>query len=220
MKVDPKALYEKLVSDYPDAFVYLVSSVHFGTWIGASPEVLLSMNDGKANTMALAGTLPVDSVENWDDKNVSEQKYVSEFISNVLDENGILEIVKEEVKEKIAGPVKHLVTNFEFEINGGNVLNLVHQLHPTPAVSGLPRKEAMELIDHTEPHKRELYSGFLGVVSNTVANLYVNLRCAQLKEESTCLYVGGGFTKDSQPEMEWDETENKAKTLQNIIENL
>ena len=84
--------------------------------------------------------------------------------------------------------------------------------------AGLPQKEAIELIDSIEEHKRSLYAGCIGVLGDRT-DLFVNLRCAQLIENEYFLYLGGGFTKDSIAKKEWQETENKSRTLLDILEN-
>jgi isochorismate synthase len=72
---------------------------------------------------------------------------------------------------------------------------------------------ALNLISSVEAHDRFLYTGIVGIFSKSDATLYVNLRCAQLQNDTAYLYLGGGFTPQSIPELELDETENKSKTL-------
>ena len=96
-------------------------------------------------------------------------------------------------------------------------MSLVNQLHPTPAIAGLPIGEALNLISNTEIHSRKMYSGFLGRISEDRTDLYVNLRCCQVISNQAFLYLGGGFTKDSNSNSEWDETENKSKTLLDVF---
>ena len=103
-------------------------------------------------------------------------------------------------------------------MNGQKPIQIADKLHPTPAVSGLPQKEAIELIDSIEEHERSLYAGCIGVLGDRT-DLFVNLRCAQLIENEYFLYLGGGFTKDSIAKKEWQETENKSRTLLDILEN-
>jgi len=114
--------------------------------------------------------------------------------------------------------VKHLETNFEFSMKGVEPIVIADKLHPTPAVSGLPRKEAIELINSIEDHDRSLYAGCIGIVGEQT-KLFVNLRCAQYLDQEYFLYLGGGFTKDSESMKEWEETENKSRTLLDILEN-
>ena len=106
-------------------------------------------------------------------------------------------------------------TDFKFNLNGTSPLTLAFEIHPTPAVCGVPTIEALKKIKHIELHDRALYAGIIGVVDEENANLYVNLRCAQFTQGKAHLYVGGGLTSQSDPEAEWEETERKALTLIN-----
>ena len=214
---EPEAIFQELCDTYPTAFVYLISSSLFGTWIGASPEVLINIENGEGKTVALAGTKPSNDYTDWGDKEKDEQKIVSDFIADKLLQLKIKEIQKSTVGELIAGPVKHLVTNFFFEQGDVTIANIIESLHPTPAVCGLPQKEASELISEEEQHNRSLYAGVIGFISEKESKLFVNLRCAQLLEDKALLYLGGGYTKDSIVENEWTETENKAKTLLKVL---
>lgn len=216
----PKSFYDKLCDAYPDAFVYLVSSPLFGTWIGASPEVLLEVAGKDAKTMSLAGTLRTDDSAEWKEKEENEQNFVSTFIKSQLIKSGIRTVQECPRGNLVAGPVTHLKTEFTFDIGDRSVGAIAIALHPTPAVCGLPQNNAMELINEAEEHNRSLYSGFVGVIGEDKSSLYVNLRCAHITTDKAYLFVGGGFTKDSDVESEWQETENKAGTLLNVIENL
>ncbi len=214
---DLELIYSRLCDAYPNAFVYLISSNLFGTWVGATPEVLMSSANGLAHTISLAGTKKSDDISLWGSKEINEQQYVTDFITDNLSEWKFSNIKQSPPYDLLAGPVKHIATNFEFSIENRNLLEIVMKLHPTPAVSGLPRDKSLTLIDRVEDHNRSLYAGFIGVIGEE-SNLFVNLRCAQIIENDCYLYLGGGFTKDSDSEKEWVETENKSRTLLDIIE--
>lgn len=218
-KIKPEQLFDTLCESYPDAFIYLVSSPFFGTWIGATPETLLHFENEIGNTISLAGTRESNSGIEWTDKEREEQKYVTDFILETLVNLNIESIKMDGPKTVNVGPVEHLKTDFEFKLNSLQQVELIERIHPTPAVCGLPRNEALEIIEEIEEHQRDLYTGFIGEFG-LESNLYVNLRCAQIFENECYLYVGGGLTINSIPENEWVETENKAKTLLNIIEKL
>ena len=212
-------LYHKLCDTYPEALVYLVSSKVLGTWIGASPEVLVETDDGILYTMALAGTKK-DAETDWTEKEVDEHELVADFIVDKLKGFELDNIESVGPFEYEAGPVTHLRTNINAELHANSSWTVAKSLHPTPAVSGMPRKEALKLISNTEKHQRDLYAGILGVLDSETTRLFVNLRCAQIQEDEIFLYVGGGFTALSIPEDEWNETENKSKTLLNVIAEL
>lgn len=208
--------FEKLVEKYPHAFCYYFESPSLGTWIGATPETLVEIKEGRGTTMSLAGTKPVDDGSDWGEKEVHEQQLVTDFIRGQLLE--LCEEVQESERgELIAGPVKHLVHHFTFEVAASQQWTLIRNLHPTPAVSGYPREKALECIAGLEAHDRKFYAGIIGL-TGTHTHLFVNLRSAQLLNKQLFLYVGGGLTQQSDPESEWNETENKAKTLLNLID--
>lgn len=217
---NPQQFFFRLVDLYPDAFVYLLSCEALGTWIGATPEVLLRFEGSKGFTMALAGTLPAEGLGTWGRKELEEQEYVSKYIREKLVEAGVREFKEASRAELIAGPVKHLVSNFSFDIEPDQLLDLSLKLHPTPAVSGLPVEEALKLIRKYEPHSRALYAGIIGWLGAEESQLYVNLRCGRVMDSKMHLYLGGGFTSDSDIDKEWAETENKARTLLNVIDEL
>lgn len=213
-------LFNELCVKYPNALVYLVSSKMIGTWIGASPEVLLEAHDDYIFTMSLAGTKKVNENIEWTEKEIIEQELVTDFITNELKKLEVdsLEIIGPYDFE--AGPVEHLRTDISAQISNIPPLEIAFNLHPTPAVSGLPRDAAITLINAAETHNRSLYSGMIGLISENSTRLFVNLRCAQIQEKNSYLYIGGGFTEQSIPEMEWEETENKSQTLLNVMRNL
>lgn len=214
------SLFEELCTAYPTAFVYLVSSQLFGTWVGATPETLLEVNTSTFKTMSLAGTKKAADETPWREKETLEQRYVTDFILNEIQKVENVDVALNGPYAFVAGPVKHLRTDVQFSSEMLNGLKLAQVLHPTPAVSGLPRTEALELIASLEQHDRGFYTGCIGWTSDNKSRLYVNLRCCQIQEQKAYLYLGGGFTIDSKPNEEWEETENKSKTLLNILQNL
>jgi isochorismate synthase len=213
-------LFNELCNKYPNALVYLISGNLIGTWVGASPEVLLEAHDEYLFTMSLAGTKKVNANIEWTGKEIIEQELVTDFIADELKKMQVdsLEIIGPYDFE--AGPVEHLRTDICAQISNISPLEIAYKLHPTPAVSGLPRTEAIALIKTLETHNRGLYTGMIGLISENSTRLFVNLRCAQIQEKNTYLYIGGGFTAQSIPEMEWEETENKSQTLLNVMRNL
>jgi isochorismate synthase len=213
-------LFHALCEKYPNTFVYLASSRLFGTWIGATPEVLLSMHGKQGYTMSLAGTKKLKEDEMWAEKEMEEQAIVTDYIQNSLHTQELEEVEQHGPFDFVAGPVRHLRTEFSFYSPDKKALDIALALHPTPAVAGVPTKIAQELVATLEPFHRDLYTGFIGVLNEKHSYLYVNLRCCQILEGKAFLYVGGGYTAASIPEDEWEETENKARTLLDIMENL
>lgn len=215
---NPGKFLLKLTAAYPSAFCHLINIPGAGCWAGASPEALLR-NDGKTiRTMALAGTQPFDvNVDvSWGPKEIEEQEMVSGFIESVFYQAGITRYAKSQPESVMAGNVWHLSTEFEFSssIVEYSFNRLIQLLHPTPAVCGLPKKQALELIQQIEQHNREYYSGYCGPLNvKGSTDLFVNLRCMKIMENELAVYAGGGLTAGSDPSKEWEETEWKAKTL-------
>lgn len=205
-----------LESTYPNALVYLLSSPLTGTWIGATPEILIKRNNNKVKIASLAGTKKSSDTSDWRSKEYHEQQLVTDFISEMLDGINLHNLNINGPLELNAGPVKHLYSEITLETEVTTPV-LINKMHPTPAVAGLPKKNAIDFIHGNETHDRFLYSGVIGFYSEKSTNLYVNLRCAQLAEDKAFLYVGGGLTNESNVEEEWDETENKARTLEKIL---
>lgn len=210
-------IFEDLVRLYSDrAFVYFVSSKHFGSWMGATPEILLSGDENKLKSMSLAGTKK-SAEDSWTAKELEEQQLVTDFVKDqILNANptNFNEFPSETIH---TGVVYHLSTRFEFSLNQQGWLGLIQALHPTPAVCGLPREKAYGLIVKHETHNRNLYAGLIGKKSKTNLAVFVNLRCMEITKTDFQLYIGGGITQRSIPENEWDETENKARTLMRVL---
>ena len=215
-KQDLEKIFDDICLTYPNAFVYLISSSSFGTWLGASPEVLLKVDNKNAFTMSLAGTKNNKEKE-WTTKELEEQGYVTKYIKNTISNFKIQNLKLKGPYTHSAGPVFHLRTDFDFIIEQSDIIRLLDGLHPTPAIAGLPVKESVKMINQIEKHSRSLYSGFIGRVGEGKSDLFVNLRCCQIIGNQGYLYLGGGLTKDSIPEDEWLETENKSMTLINIL---
>ena len=207
----------RLRKEYPQAFIYLFSSPITGTWIGATPETFLKWNGNEISTMSLAGTKKEESANFlFGDKEKNEQKIVTEYIEQIFTEYfGEVEI--EKPVEFSYGEMVHLITRVaaktspDFTIK--DFMRLTQQFHPTPAVGGYPKQAAINLIANTEKHSRLYYSGYLGPVNDSSAELAVNLRCMTMNGDSLFVFAGGGITKDSNLEAEWAETRLKAQAL-------
>ena len=218
---DKKAedLFDELCTAYPTAFVYLISSKFFGTWVGATPETLLSYKNGAFSTMSLAGTKKEVSTE-WTNKEIEEQEFVTEFIKAELKKMEVTNLVISPTHTTYTGSVYHLKTDLSFQTGIERWNNVANALHPTPAVCGIPRDKAYNHILESEKHNREFYTGIIGFQKENELQAFVNLRCLQVHENVVSLYVGGGITAQSKPEAEFLETTNKAQTLLKVINQL
>ncbi len=218
------SMFLALEKAYPSAMAYVFNVPQKGAWMGATPEILLSRQGDFYETVAVAGTRSAKSKENWTEKEIHEQELVSEFIEDVLSKNGVRDYHREGPGDYRAGNVIHLKTTFRIPAGsqGWNPFRLASDLHPTPAVCGIPRETAKSLIRETEKHDRDFYSGFLGEVDfgKQEVNLFVNLRCLQVFNNRSVLYAGGGLTKGSEVEKEWEETQEKTRTILNVAEKL
>ncbi|WFB69495.1 chorismate-binding protein [Chryseobacterium sp. WX] len=208
--------FKNLCKSYPNAFRYLFNDGK-NAWMGAFSEVLGKFNKTthEFETMALAGTLPVS--EEWSEKEIEEQKPVTNYIQNILT-NYSDNIDQSETYDHISGNIKHLRTDFKTSIQPEDLDKIIQDLHPTPAVCGIPKDFCNENIRKYEKFPREFYAGYIKVETDESILYFVNLRCARLYKDSVHVFVGGGITAQSDPEKEWRETELKSEAiLKNLI---
>ena len=215
---DALSIFSALNSAYANTFNYIFSSNETGTWIGASPELLLHAYEKNVNTVSLAGTKPADGLSEWTSKEKEEQKLVTDFILDAFTKNEITQVVATAPYSYKAGPVDHLKTDISGVVpDKKTVFSLLKDLHPTPATCGIPQTESKIRVAEIEAHKREFYTGFIGVLTSTEKTFFVNLRCMELQKNKALLFVGGGITKASDGEREWLETERKSETLKRVL---
>lgn len=217
-EIDLKESFNNLCRNYPNAFKYLFFDGKT-SWMGAFSEVLGKFNKSthEFETMSIAGTIPVS--EKWTEKEIEEQKPVSSYIRNILAKFVTLSEVEEsETYDHISGNIKHLKTDFKIKINPEDLDSIIQELHPTPAVCGIPKDFCREVIEKVEKFPRELYAGYIKIETEDYIQYFVNLRCARLYKNSVHLFVGGGITAQSNPEKEWNETELKSEAvLKNLV---
>jgi isochorismate synthase len=220
--------FNSLCDKHSNAMVSLFSSPNTGTWLGATPELLVSIDrDSKFKTHALAGTLPyspnmdLKSVA-WTQKEIEEQALVCRYIINCFKKIRLREYLEQGPKTIVAGNVMHLKTDYEVDMKEVNFPQLgsvmLKLLHPTSAVCGMPLDASIQFLKEHEGYDREFYSGYLGPVNyQNESSIFVNLRCMQLLEDKARLYAGAGVTVDSVPEKEWEETEMKMKNMLGVL---
>ncbi|RAU83369.1 chorismate-binding protein [Pontibacter arcticus] len=222
----PVATFNKLLESYPEAFVSLVSVPGIGTWLGATPEILVSIDaDQVFHTMALAGTQPATEKVNdaiWRQKEIEEQGMVERYILSCFKKLRLREYTEIGPRTIKAGNLLHLRTDFKVDLKevdypalGSEMLQL---LHPTSAICGLPKEPALQFILAREGYDRSYYSGYFGPVNCAAGtSLFVNLRCMQLLSHEAILYAGAGITSESDPEKEWHETQHKMNTIGSVL---
>lgn len=220
--------FQRLCHAYPNALVSFISSPETGSWLGASPETLVSVeNKSIFKTVALAGTKLYEPGTNlksvaWTQKDIEEQALVERYIISCFKKIRVREYDEHGPKTVIAGNLLHLRSDFTVDIKAINFPQLgsvmLQLLHPTSAVCGMPLEPALAFLKKHEGYDREYYAGFLGPVNvDQDIHVFVNLRCMKLVEGGALLYAGAGVTNDSIPEHEWKETEMKFNTLLNVI---
>lgn len=233
---DVVRLFVNACNNNPNSFVALVSSPISGTWIVATPEVLLERVDNTLHTIALAGTkdkqlakghmdagnkMTSKDVAGWDAKNIDEQQYVVAYIKDKLAKH-FANINVTAPTTIDAGNVLHLRSDFYVSCEETEMMDLgeiVSQLHPTPAVCGMPAAESYNIINSREHNDRRYYSGFCGMVrANADFRLFVTLRCMEIYKDCYKLYAGGGILSESKLDEEWRETELKMKTMMDCIQ--
>lgn len=216
-------IYHSLRRNCPDATVFLFSTPFTGTWIGASPELLLAADSRSISTVALAGTRPAHhdgrEATEWDMKNREEQRTVTDYIMLTLRGKGF-DATASAPYTRRAGSVEHICTDIHapqphahFSLHAAEAL--AARLAPTPALSGFPRHEAVRFINDNESNDRLCYGGIIGYCTTGWLRAYANLRSGRIlgASESIALYAGGGITRHSDPEAEWFETVRKLSTL-------
>ncbi|MFY8109711.1 MAG: chorismate-binding protein [Bacteroidia bacterium] len=212
--------FKSLCSKYPNAFVHLLSSETTGTWLGASPEKFIEINNNELSTVALAGTLFAGQ-EEWTKKEIIEQNWVEVHIENTMKELGI-NVSKTGPDSLEIGNLKHLITKYTSKVDSQiNINNVIDKLNPTSAVGGIPTGESTSYINKNENYNREFYSGIIGPYFNkNKIQLFVNLRCLQINNDGITQYAGAGITNQSIPEKEWEETKNKIEMTRGFLVKL
>lgn len=227
--IQTKELFLKACQMYPRLFIALVSTTQSGTWLMATPEILLSGNGCEFKTMALAGTQPapastivsdkpIEGVE-WQKKDQMEQQYVTDYIEDVISEFS-QHYTKKGPFTTMAAQLYHLRTDFLFRLDDIDCLgDVLDELFPTPAICGIPKEETRQFILDNESIDRKYYSGFVGpLMPNGETHLYVSLRCMNIHQGGKFdLYAGGGLLAESEMEKEWLETEAKMQTMRKVV---
>ncbi len=226
----PLSLYRALRSLNPSPYMYYY---HFGDFhvVGASPEILVrqeQMADGQKVTIRpLAGTRPRASSPEADQaaehERVNDPKERAEHVMLIdLARNDIGRIAKTgsvKVTEAFAverySHVMHIVSNVEGTLlDGMSGMDVLKATFPAGTLSGAPKVHAMELIDQLEPTKRGLYGGACGYLSYSGdMDVAITIRTGIIKDQVLYVQAAAGVVADSVAELEWRETEAKARAL-------
>ena len=226
----PLSLYRALRSLNPSPYMYYY---HFGDFhvVGASPEILVRQEkteEGiKVTIRPLAGTRPRGASPEADkaveQELVNDPKERAEHVMLIdLARNDIGRIAKTgsvKVTEAFAverySHVMHIVSNVEGILNDGMTnMDVLKATFPAGTLTGAPKVHAMELIDQLEPTKRGLYGGACGYLSYAGdMDVAIAIRTGIIKDQTLHVQAAAGVVADSIPEMEWRETEHKARAL-------
>lgn len=200
------------------AYCYVLHLPHEHTWIGASPELFIRSQNKEFETMALAGTRLKGSNSTWGQKEINEQQIVGDFICEELHNLAFSSITRHDNFTKQTGNIEHICSPVTATLpNSVNWERIIQRLHPTPALAGYPKQDAMAFIADTESFERELFGGFIGLISPNLVELYVNIRCAKLGQGNAQLFAGAGLNIDSIPSEEWEETLNKLAVTKDVL---
>ncbi len=223
LEIDAITLFKKMLFFNPTAFAYIWFHPKIGFWMGAFGEQLLKIENNILSTMSLAGTQKIVKNQSvaWKEKEIKEQQIVTDFIVSALNSN-VKNMEVSKAENIVSGNVVHLKSDISAQLKPNCNLNtIINSLHPTPAVCGFPRDESKKFIIKSENYNREFYAGFLGelnmVTQHSQTNLFVNLRCLKLNADTIEIFVGGGITKDSNPEHEWEETVQKSIAIKKLL---
>ncbi|KAF0152204.1 MAG: menaquinone-specific isochorismate synthase [Ignavibacteria bacterium] len=201
------------------------------TFFGSTPEKLFSLNGKVLETEALAGSISrgLNNEEDLikekkllnDTKEMNEHKNVLSFLIERLEKftENVSCALQPQIKKLYN--IQHLQTHITAKLKDEvGILELQKAIHPTPAVCGLPQKNALELIKELEYFERGLYAGVIGWFNEKKrAEFFVGIRSALLKENILTAFAGSGIVEGSDPISEYYETELKLRPILSLLEN-
>lgn len=216
--LDPLSLLGHLRRSQPGSCRFLWQQTAGTALLGASPERLLTVRQGQLRCDALAGTAPRGAAAGEllsSGKDRHEHELVAETITAVLQRAGLRPRRPRHPRLARHGSLVHLHTPISAGLSGQAPLALAEVLHPTPAVAGLPRREAMAWLRSLEPFERGHYAAPIGWIdSEGDADLRVAIRSGTLRGTQLELTAGAGLVRGSLPERELQEVALKLGVLQ------
>ena len=226
----PLDIYKKLRITNPSPFMFFFNFDDFQI-IGASPEILVRLRDGKITVRPIAGTRPRGKTAKEDlfyEKDLlKDKKELSEHLMLLdlgrNDAGKVSKINSVKVTESFIierySHVMHIVSNVIGDYNKKfSKFKSLLAGFPAGTVSGAPKIRAMEIIDELETTKRKVYAGGIGYFSaNGEFDTCIALRTAVAKNKRFYVQAGAGIVADSKPIKEYEETVNKAKALINAL---
>ena len=225
----PLRLLNGLRQRFPDCNAFSFANGKGQSFIGASPERLLKVEDGAVLTEALAGSISRGATASEDaslgnrllhsEKDLREQRIVLDSIVRRLSPLGLDLRYSARPHLRRLSNVQHLHTPVEAKLpKGVRLLDMLGRLHPTPAVGGTPREMAVPLIAGLEAFPRGLYGGAIGWIdSRGGGEFIVALRSALIDGTRARMYAGAGIVDGSSPQNEYAETELKFRAMQDAL---
>jgi len=222
----PLSLYRALrsLNPSPYMFYYDMGDHHV---VGASPEILVRLDDGVVTSRPIAGTRPRGKTREQDlalaTELLADPKECAEHVMLIdLGRNDVGRVAVEStvaVTDKMIierySHVMHIVSNVEGTLKPGlDAIDVLKATFPAGTVSGAAKVRAMEIIDELELTKRGIYAGAVGYLGfNGDMDVAIAIRTGVIKDNMLYVQAGAGIVADSVPQSEWDETQNKAKAV-------
>ena len=226
-------LYKSLRKLNPSPYMYFlkIDDLHI---VGASPEILVRLQNNEVTVRPIAGTIKRGSSEQEDNelanKLRNDPKEIAEHLMLIdLGRNDVGRIAKtgsvettEQMKIEKYSHVMHLVSNVIGDLKDGlSPIDVLKATFPAGTLSGAPKVRAMEIIDELESDRRGIYGGAVGYLSWTGnMDVAIAIRTAVIQNEILSVRAGGGVVFDSNPEAEYQESMNKAQSIIKAIEDM
>jgi anthranilate synthase component 1 len=233
-KAKPIDLYRQLRILNPSPYMYFLN-LDDVTIVGSSPEILTRVdNNNIATVRPIAGTRSrgktAEKDQQLEEDLLSDEKEIAEHLMLIdLGRNDLGRIAKtgsvtltDKMFIERYSHVMHIVSNVVCELKEGmSSIDVLRATFPAGTLSGAPKVRAMEIIDEVESLKRNIYSGAIGNLSwHGGMDLAIAIRTAVIKDEVLYVQAGAGIVYDSVPELEWQETMDKAQALIKAAENI
>ncbi len=222
----PLALYRSLRALNPSPYMFFYNCGDFHV-VGSSPEILVRLEDQQVTLRPIAGTRPrgksYEEDQALEKDLLADQKECAEHLQLLdlgrndvgrVSQTGSVKVTDRFVIERYSH-VMHIVSNVEGVLKEGmDALSVLRATFPAGTVSGAPKVRAMEIIDELEPSKRGIYAGSVGYLGfHGDMDLAIAIRTALIKDGQLHVQAGAGIVVDSNPDSEWQETQNKARAV-------
>jgi anthranilate synthase component 1 len=231
ISIEPYEIYRSLRLINPSPYMYFLRCGD-ATVVGASPEVMVRLEDGRIDLRPIAGTRRRGANEEEDralaDELLADPKERAEHIMLVdlgrndvgrVSEPGSVQVSELMVIERYSH-VMHIVSNVRGKLSRGrDSYDVIRACFPAGTVSGAPKIRAMQIIDELEPTRRGPYAGAVGYFGfSGNMDTCITIRTLVIKDDTAYIQAGGGVVADSDPAAEYQETVNKAKAMMRAVE--